>query len=281
MGVVLGLVVAAVLGAFYHSSQQVAQVMVNKMAYKPVTMAVIMYHGVHSSQSHECDFVITTQAFEQDLIYLKENGYNSVVMADLIGFVYNGTPLPENPVMLTFDDGYYNNYLNAYPLLLEYDFKGVVSIIGAETEKYSSLDENSENYSHITWEQMAEMQDSGHVEFQNHSYDLHHLNGERRGSSIKYGETAEQYREVISKDLMTLQDCFERNLDYMPTTFTFPFGIMSQEIHEIIADLGFVATLGTEEKPFVCTPLELDCLWKIPRYNRSPYNSVEDILSKG
>ena len=51
------------------------------------------------------------------LKYIKENGYTTVVMADVIQYVQDGKPLPPKPVMLTFDDGNYNNYVYAYPLM--------------------------------------------------------------------------------------------------------------------------------------------------------------------
>ena len=60
-----------------------------------------------------------------------------------------GTPLPEKPIVITFDDGYYNNYLNVFPLLQEYQAKAVISIIGKETDRYSQLDENKENYENL------------------------------------------------------------------------------------------------------------------------------------
>jgi len=53
--------------------------------------------------------------------------------------------------MITFDDGYYNNYLYAYPLLKEYGMKAVISPICIETDKYSELNENHETYSLLTW----------------------------------------------------------------------------------------------------------------------------------
>ena len=63
-------------------------------------------------------------------------------MADVIDFVLNGTPLPEKPVMLTFDDGYYNDYVYAYPLLKKYNSKMVFSPIGRYVDpvSYTHLD---------------------------------------------------------------------------------------------------------------------------------------------
>ena len=71
--------------------------------------------------------MLSPAQFESDLKYLKENGYHTVVVQDLIDYVEKGVPLPEKPVMLTFDDGYYNNYYYAFPLLEEYDAKIVIS----------------------------------------------------------------------------------------------------------------------------------------------------------
>ena len=58
-------------------------------------------------------------------------------MQDLINFVYSGSSLPEKSVVITFDDGYYNNYLYAYPLLEKYDAKMLISFIGKYTDLYN------------------------------------------------------------------------------------------------------------------------------------------------
>lgn len=47
---------------------------------------------------------------------MKDNGYTTIYMQDLLDYINKQVPLPEKPIMLTFDDGYYNNYLYAYPL---------------------------------------------------------------------------------------------------------------------------------------------------------------------
>ena len=63
-----------------------------------------MYHGLLKEEARQGKYVLSPAQFESDLKYLKENGYHTVVVQDLIDYVEKGVPLPEKPVMLTFDD---------------------------------------------------------------------------------------------------------------------------------------------------------------------------------
>lgn len=84
---------------------------INQVAKIPV----IMYHRV---SAHVCNrFEISPSELENDLKYIKENGYKTVFIKDLIEFVYRGHPLPKKTIVLTFDDGNYSDYKYVYPLL--------------------------------------------------------------------------------------------------------------------------------------------------------------------
>ena len=72
----------------------------------------------------------------------------------------HGTPLPEKPVIITFDDGYADNYENAYPILKKYGFKATIFLIYDFTNTYP-------NY--LTWDQIAEMKESGLIRFESHT----------------------------------------------------------------------------------------------------------------
>ena len=135
-----------------------------------VCVPILMYHNIMKTNSKSGRFIVTEKQFEEDLKYLKEQGYSTIVMKVLIDYVYNNQPLPEKPVILTFDDGYYNNYVYAHPLLKEYGYKGVLSVIGYYTDMYTENGEKNENYSHITWNDIKDMINSDTFEFQNHSY---------------------------------------------------------------------------------------------------------------
>ena len=242
-----------------------------------VEVPILMYHSILRSTNTHGDYIITESAFESDLKYLKDNGYTSVVMQDLIDFVYNGKKLPEKPVVLTFDDGYSNNYLYAFPLLKKYNSKAVLSIIGYYTDLYTQTPDENPSYSHVTWNDIKKMMKSGVVEFQNHSYNLHTTDKGRNGSKKKRSESLDAYKAMLTEDLGKLQDAFKQNTGYTPTTFTYPFGSVSNASFDIIKEFGYKATLSCESGMNTVTR-DPDCLYMMKRYLRTPKKSAESIL---
>ena len=239
---------------------------------------ILMYHAICESPSKAGKFVITKNAFEDDLKYLKKAGYNTISFSELTDFVENNVPLPENPIMLTFDDGYYNNYCYAYPLLKEYNAKAVISIIGKYTDLYSETPEENPNYSHITWEQAREMCDSGLVEIQNHSYNSHTTDQGRNGTKKKSGESIAAYTEYIYSDIGKLQEEINRNLGYTPTVFAYPFGSVSKASYDILKGMGFKATLSCAEKVNEIHMGDSEDLYMLGRFLRTNKRSAENIL---
>lgn len=245
-----------------------------------VRIPILMYHAICESSSKAGKFVITKNAFEDDLKYLKAAGYNTISFSELIDFVENNVPLPENPIMLTFDDGYYNNYCYAYPLLKEYNAKATISIIGKYTDLYSEISEENPNYSHITWEQAREMCDSGLVEIQNHSYNSHTTDNGRNGTKKKNGESIAAYTEYIYSDIGKLQEEINKNLGYTPTVFAYPFGSVSEASYDILKQMGFKATLSCAEKINEIHTGGSDDLYMLGRFLRTNKRSAEAILKK-
>ncbi len=243
-----------------------------------VLLPILMYHGVTEDPKRIGTFVISSKMLEEDLSYIQKEGYQTVTVDEVIRFVKNGEPLPPKPIILTFDDGYYNNYCYAYPLLKKYNMKAVISPIGKYTDIYSESDNKNPAYAHITWDEIREMMASGLVEFQNHSYDLHQQAGGRTGAKKKNGETVAAYGKVLENDLMIWQEKMEENTGYSPTTFTYPFGGISEASYDILERLGFQASLSCEEKVNVILPGQDACLQKMNRFLRSNTKSAESIL---
>lgn len=108
------------------------------MAEDPgVRVPVIMYHAVMDDASRLGKYVISPEELESDFKWLSENGYTAILSEDLINYTENGAALPEKPILLTFDDGYYNNYLYAYPTAKRYGMKFVLSPIGKYADLYT------------------------------------------------------------------------------------------------------------------------------------------------
>lgn len=209
-----------------------------------VCVPVIMYHQVKAKGLGKD--VISPEEFENDLKYLAENNYTTITMSQLIDFVYEGAELPENPIILSFDDGYLSNYVNVFPLLKKYNMKIVMSIIGKSTDDFSKVVDNNIEHAHITWDQVKEMSDSGYVEIQNHSYNLHKISKSRYGSGQNENESLESYKEVLTNDISLLQSKVEEVTNKAPNTFAYPYGKYNNNTDEILRKLGIKATLSVK-----------------------------------
>lgn len=242
------------------------------------TVVILMYHSLLKDPARHGKYVVSPDLFESDLKYLKELGYSFVGIQELIDFVYSGAPLPKKSVVITFDDGYYNNYLYAYPLLEKYDAKMVISVIGKYTDLYDGEKPNA-YYSHVTWDMINEMLASGRVEIGNHTYSMH-TNGERRGSKKIKGETDEHYSKILTEDIGKLQaEMFEHTGTY-PSVYTYPFGAISNASFGIIADMGFLASLSCAEKPSTVTRGKPESLRCLGRFLRPTKISSADFFDK-
>ena len=233
-----------------------------------VKVPIIMYHIILKDNAKKNNYTVTPKQFEEDLKYIKEHGYTTVVMEDLIKYVYEGKSLPDKPIILTFDDGFYNNYYYAYPLLKEYEMRAVISIVGSYTDEATEINEKNPNYSYLMWDDIKEISDLGIFEIQNHSYNLHDNKFGSRGSKKKIGEYLEEYKIRLSEDLNKVQKGVYEKIGKYPTTFTYPFGSVSKESTNILKDANFFASLGCEEGVNIITKNNKDCLFLLKRYNR-------------
>ena len=198
-------------------------------------------------------------------------------MRDLIDFQEYGKAFPDKPIMITFDDGYYNNYVNAFPLFKKHKIKCVMSVVGKYIDDNYKNGKLSPTGSHVTYEQIEEMHKSGFVEIQCHTYNMHNSKG-RLGMSKKKKETLEEYQKALKEDLMRLQTNLKEKLNITCTTVCYPFGEYSKETEGIIKGLGFKAALTCNEGINVIT--KDSNLFYLKRYNRPYGKSSESFFKK-
>ena len=248
----------------------------DKSAKEEVFLPIIMYHSILKDKKLQNDYTISPTLFENDLKYLTDNGYTTVTVEDLINYVYHGRDLPDRCIMLTFDDGYYNNYYYAFPLLKKYKCRAVISPIASMTEKFTQTQDISVTYGHISDNDIREMVNSGYVEIQNHSYDMHTLTP-RKGVSKKRGESTEDYKNTVTNDITKAQNYLENVTGKKPSCFVYPFGAKSDGTEEIVRELGFVCTMTCTEEPNVITR-DKESLFELGRYRRDGKESMEKLM---
>lgn len=93
------------------------------------TVQSIPIFNYHHVCKHRGLVTVLPETFDDQMLYLADNGYHSVTPDELADFISNGAPLPEKSVMLTFDDGYLDNYVYAYPILKKYGLRATLFCI--------------------------------------------------------------------------------------------------------------------------------------------------------
>jgi len=244
-----------------------------------VKLPVIMYHNISKKTNLVDKYCVSEKRFEEDLRYIQEHGYNCITTAELIDYVYNKAELPENPFMITFDDGYESFYMYAYPLLIKYNMKAVMSIVGSYTDLFTENEDHNLDYSHLNWKQVNELNNSGFVEIQNHTYNMHEITTKRKGAGMAKGESPESFKKVFKSDLENLNTQILNYTGKKANIFTYPYGNIAEKSVDILKEIGFVGAFTCTEQVNIITgnPEEL---YRINRFNRDGGLSSPEFFKK-
>ncbi|MCR4890271.1 MAG: polysaccharide deacetylase family protein [Ruminococcus sp.] len=246
-------------------------------AEESVKLPVMMYHSVYGDKPSE--FVVTPEQLESDLSWLSSHGYKTVTAGQVIAYANGRGELPEMPVMITFDDGCYNNLVYLLPLLEKYDMTAVISVVGTYTDNEAVNDPHVPAYSYLTWDDIGLLAKSGRIELGNHTYDMHSLHSGRSGCGKLDGESEEDYRRALNEDIARLQRDFIEHTGEAPVVFAYPFGKVSRESIPVLRENGILMTLTCREKVNTVSR-DPACLYGIDRFNRSGLYSTEEYMGK-
>ena len=244
-----------------------------------VELPVVMYHSVLKNTELSGKYIITPSQFEKDIEYLEEKGYTTISAQQLVDYVDNGTPLPEKSVMLTFDDGCYNNYEYVLPILKKHNAHGIFCIVGKYTDDYTGLNEANAAYGYMRWIDVYNMSSSDNAEIANHSYDFHKISNGRRGAGKKRRESKKEYQKIFREDTEKTQKECLANTGTLPFIYTYPFGEYSNDSTEVLKDMGFRISFTCAEGVNIITR-DSDCLFLLKRNNRPDNIGTAEFFSK-
>ncbi len=216
------------LGAFYFGWKYPA---LRKTWYWPKRegLVVLMYHHIAPAPAPEDEqfpFTITPQMFEKQLQFLKQHNYTPISEHDLYRASRTGEKVRTcHPVLLTFDDGYEDNYTYLYPLLKKYQANALIFLV---TKRIGTP-------GYLTWEQIKEMKNSGRVAFGSHTC------SHRRLRSL----SDEEIRQEITQSKQIL----EAQLHGQVISFCYPFGAggFDKRVRPQVFKAGYLLDFSTKK----------------------------------
>ena len=211
-------------------------------------LPVLLYHHIGDAESGAA--VVSPDRFEAQIKELSVAGYTAMSLAEICDFVKNGNKLPENPIIITFDDGYTSNYINAFPVLRRHGFKATVFAIGVSFGKDTYKDTGEPIIPHFGASEALEMVRSGLISVQSHTFDMHMT--ERFDYPLRNGvlrmenETEEDYIAAFRDDYKRMETLIKESTGEALIAFAYPFGEYDALSSILLRDLGVTVTFTTK-----------------------------------
>ncbi len=137
------------------------------------------FHSVRKSHTEELgpsgELTLPDDVFEKVIRDLKVAGYNSINCQELFAHLSSGKPLPSKPVLLSFDDGYLDNWTIAAPILRRHGMRGVVFIAtnfidpSEQVRQTSSQQDNPPERGYLNAAELRSLDQEGVLEVQSHT----------------------------------------------------------------------------------------------------------------
>ena len=220
------------------------------------TFIGLTFHDVRDDVLKQGDkdvYAVSTRNLVQFFEWLKDSPWHPISLKEIAEAKKNGTPLPENAVVISFDDGALSGYTHVYPLIQQYKVPVVFAIVTSWTNGNTQAAYEAYGKGNLmTWAQMREMKKSGLVEFASHSDDMHkgvlaNPQGNQQPAALthqyfpttKRYETDAEYQQRLYYDLKKSKDILNKELGIDSLAIIWPYGAVNPETTQIAAQAGF------------------------------------------
>ena len=178
---------------------------------------VLTYH--HIGEGSEW-YYVSAKEFERQMLFLRESGYTPVSVVELAEGLSGRRQLPVQPIVITFDDGYEDNFLTALPIMEKQNMRGTFFVVTGKMGQPG----------YMNWQQARKMSESG-MEIGSHTVNHYTLNE----ISLK-----ELERELLASRLM-----LENNVPASAPVFANPFGETAPAVVELLKHTGYFAACSS------------------------------------
>ena len=193
-----------------------------EMTTEDVGIPVLYYHSVlpDSEVTTRNEVTISPETLKTQLQLVKDLGYTTLTMSELNDYIINNKEIPKKSILITFDDGYADNYVHAFPILKELDMKATIFVIssGIDGGYYMSSD------------QLKDMVNYG-IDIESHTVNHVHLD------TLPYEEQL--------KELKDSKATIEKVTNKEVLSIAFPFGDYNENTLKAVTDAGYSIAFTT------------------------------------
>lgn len=192
-------------------------------------LPILCYHSIDVSGS---PVSVDPKSFADQMAYLLRQGYQAVTLHDVVEYAQNGHTSVKRPVCIVFDDGYKNNYTEAFPVLHKVGFSATIFVTTdycGKLNKWSPQHKSIPSLPMMSWEEMVEMSRHG-IEFGSHTK--------------SHPKLAEIDAKMAREELEGAKEELEHHLGEKVEFASYPFGSFNGEVKTLAESL-FKAVVST------------------------------------
>lgn len=185
---------------------------------------ILMYHSVDDSSTAAC---VRPERFEEQMAYLSKAGYQSVDLDAVYEYLSQGTALPAKPIVITFDDGYRDNLVNAYPILKKYRMRATIFLSTdymGFSNRWNAADGVPQRQL-LSWEEARVLANDPLLSFQPHTC------AHPKMTIIPVNQ--------VREELVRSKEAIEERLEGPCHHFSYPYGDFNEEVCDVVREVGF------------------------------------------
>lgn len=195
-----------------------------KVTNEDIGVPILYYHSVlpDAEVTTPNEVTISPEKLREELMLVKELGYTTLTMSEFTAYINDNKPIPEKSILITFDDGYTDNYAHAFPILKELNMKATIFMIASQVDS---------GY-YMSAAQLREMSDYG-IDIESHTDNHVYLD------TLSYDQQLKELKDSKEK--------LEKILGKEVTSIAYPYGNYNEDTKKAAIAAGYTFGFTTNK----------------------------------
>jgi peptidoglycan/xylan/chitin deacetylase (PgdA/CDA1 family)/glycosyltransferase involved in cell wall biosynthesis len=205
-------------------------------AHSPRSIPVLMYHRITegSAPASSHGIWVTAEQFSAQLHSLIQRGFEAITFRDYDRFIHGQARLPRHPIILTFDDGYEDNYTIALPILRNFGCRAVIFAVTDKKRRRNFWDSGEPEATLLSPAQMRELNSSG-MEIGSHT--------------VTHPRLPQTAVKTVSRELRESKESLQQVLGSEVISFAYPYGSVQPAIKSLVEEAGYKFAVAADSGP--------------------------------